>query len=83
MLLENNQWIKTIQDSVEKALNLHEPRLENPTVRVKVHQKEEFGTTNGRKMRKQLSVETSGVIKNTNEAFSHTKIFYYSPISLD
>jgi len=83
MLLESQQWIKAIQDSVTKALKVHEPRLENPVVRVKVEQKEEFGGEKDRRIRKQLSVETSGVIKNTNEKFSHIKMFYYSPISLD
>lgn len=85
-LEENETWITIIENSVTKALQLHEPRLIDLRVIVRVKQEERKerpeDKDSPKRVRKLLLVETTGILHN-DEQFKYVRPFYYSPISLD
>lgn len=78
--IENAQAFKEkISQSVQKAIAQHERRLGNVQVRVDFEQA--LTTAYNRRVKQRIRINVKGILRKTNEPFSHTEVFFMGPLS--
>lgn len=78
--IENVQAFKEkVADSLQKAISQHEKRLSNIKVNVRFDQI--MTTVYNRRIRQRIQIITNGILRKTNEPFSHTEVFFMGPLS--
>jgi Baseplate wedge protein gp25 len=70
-----------IKDSLYESLTIHEKRLDNIQVEVKVKQQQLMGVEESPRIKKRIDIRVMGRIKKTSEEFSYVEYFYIGPLS--
>lgn len=80
-LKSTNRLKDFIQSSLYESLLIHEKRLINQRVNVRIKQ-EELPTNGGsNRIKKRIDIRIKGKVKKTNESFSYVEYFYIGPLS--
>ena len=78
--IENEQAFKEkISHSVQKAIAIHERRLSNIQVRVDFEQA--LTAIYSRSLKQRIKITVKGILRKTNESFSHAEVFFMGPLS--
>ncbi len=80
-LTSTNKLKQNISESIAKTLTLHEKRLSDIRVDVKIIQDEFKGTSNGNRVKKRIEIKIKSIKKQTNETFSYSDRFYIAPLA--
>lgn len=85
MLPRVNTWKEQLKRSIEESLNIHEPRLTNIQLGIKIDELPFTHPENDkiRKIKKRISVSIEGRLTKTDEPFKHAETLFLSPISVD
>ncbi len=70
-----------IQDSLYDSLSLHEKRLHELRVDVRIKQEELTGHTTSNRIKKRIDIRIKGKVIKTNEVFTYVEYFYIGPLS--
>ncbi|HWB62834.1 MAG TPA: GPW/gp25 family protein [Chitinophagales bacterium] len=81
----NEDWNDRVSGSLKQAIDRHEPRLKNASVRAEIMQEEIQPGSKATPMRikQKVVVHVEGVLSSTNERFETTQKLYLSPLSYD
>lgn len=78
--VENAQAFKEkISHSIQMAIAQHERRLSNIQVRVDFEQA--LTSVYNRRIKQRIKITVKGILRKTNESFSHTEMFFMGPLS--
>lgn len=80
-LSSSNKIKETVTKSLTTSLTTHEKRLSKISVAVFIKQEEITATKKGLVIKKKVTINISGKVKKTNEAFNYTEYFYIGPLS--
>lgn len=68
-----------LAEALKIAITRHEKRLDN--VKVKIDFDQVLTKVNNRRIKQRIQLNVAGKLRKTNEAFSHTEIFFIGPLS--
>jgi phage baseplate assembly protein W len=77
----NLRWKEDLAESLTKAVEQFEKRLQMKEVKVSLEDQNELLGRKNLRVRRCLHVEIKGIIKRTNEAFSFRDSIYISPLA--
>lgn len=80
-LKSTNRLKDLIQNSLYDSLAIHEKRLHELRVDVKIKQEELTGKTTLNRIKKRIDIRIKGKVKKTSEAFSYVEYFFIGPLS--
>jgi phage baseplate assembly protein W len=80
-LTSNNKIREEINQSLLRAVNQYEPRIQNVKVEILIRQEEQLTKLTGRHVKKMLNVTISAVLVATKEAIVYTDHFFTGPLS--
>ncbi len=70
-----------IQDSLSDSIKIHEKRLSNVKVIVRMKQEEIVGVEEANRIKRKINITIKGKVIKTSEAFLYTEYFYIGPLS--
>ncbi len=80
-LKSTNRLKDFIQSSLYESLLIHEKRLINQRVNVRIKQEELPSNGGSNRIKKRIDIRIKGKVKKTNESFSYVEYFYIGPLS--
>lgn len=80
-LKSTNRLRSVMVDSLKESLQLHETRLEQIRVDLKIKQEEIIAPNISNRIKKRIDLTIRGRIKKTNESFTYNEYFYIGPLS--
>ena len=80
--LESASKLKQIiVESLHESLRIHEKRLTNINVSLRIKQEEVLDNKSSNVIKKKVDIKINGKVKKTNEDFSYVEYFYIGPLS--
>ena len=76
-----NKMRDQIKNSVLSVLQQYEARIEKIRAEVYIRQEEVRMQVNGKRVKKRIDIEVTGVIKSTRSAYTFTDRFFVGPLS--